>query len=325
MQHLKKTYSQHQSGFTLLELMVALTLGLIVSGIAIQLAISGQRGVSDQQAYSNIQSDALFGLEAIMRDIRLSNLNASESMINDQVLHGGIVFALQNITSKYELDDEGKPTSTIDIDVEGDVLSAGQVDGSSNLAGQKSDRLVIQYRNVTEGQFDCEGRQVPVNSYVMQKYHVVEVNAANEPNQPYALACKAFTYTGDTPEKVDLSGDGQILIPRIDHFSVLLGVAQDTCTVTQVNDGRMSCFGYISIDDYNNITTIPKPQVVSVKLGVLVRSTQKIKENNLFSPDKEYELLHVKAKLAEDENNQFYMRQSITQTIALRNGFGVAK
>lgn len=325
MQTLKRPSSFHQTGFTLLELMVALTLGLIVSGIAIQLAISGQRGVSDQQAYSDIQSDALFGLESIMRDVRLSNLNASETMINDQVLHGGIVFVLQNITNKYVLNNAGQATSTPDIEVKGEILSAGKVDNSSNLAGQKSDHLVIQYRNISEGQFDCEGRQIPVSSYVIQKYHVVKVNAENESNQPYALACKAFTYSGDSPAKVDLSGEGQILIPRIEHFSVLLGVAQDKCTATQVADGRMSCFGYVSLDNYNKITTLPKPQVVSVKLGVLVRSTQRVKQNNLFNPNKEYELLHVKAKLTENAKNQFYMRQAITQTIALRNGFGVVK
>ena len=325
MQKIPRSPLLYQAGFTLLELMVALTLGLIVSGIAIQLAISGQRGVSDQQAYSDIQSDALFGLESIMRDVRLSNLNASETMINDQVLHGGIVFTPQNISNNYVLNEAQQPTTTLDLDVEGEILSAGKVADSSNLSGQKSDRLVIQYRNVSEGQFDCEGKQIPVNSYVIQKYHVVKVQTTNEPNQAYALACKAFSYAGTPPTEIDFSGDGQILIPRIEHFSVLLGVAQDACSTSQVADGRMSCFGYIPIENYNAITSIPKPQVVSVKLGVLVRSTQRIKENSLFNKDNNYEVLHVTAKLAEDASNQFYMRQIMTQTVALRNGFGVAK
>ena len=320
-----RSFSAKQMGFTLLELMVALTLGLIVSAIAIQLALSGQRGVSQQQAYSDIQSDAIFGLEAIMRDLRLSNLNANESMINDQVLHGGIVLSTLNYSNKFKLDSKGNATTTLDLKVIGDVLSAGKLDDSSNLLNQKSDQLVVQYQNVSEGRFDCEGRGIPVNSYVIQKYHIVKDITLLEPNQPYALACKAFVYSGDTPTEIDLSGTGQIIVPRIDHFSVLLGVARDTCSETQKADGRMSCFGYISIDDYQKITTVPKPQIVSVKLGLLVRSTQKINEGHLFNESKEYELLHVKAKLNPNDQNKFYMRQVVSQTIALRNGFGVAK
>lgn len=325
MRENKISVSSNQQGFTLLELMVALTLGLIVSAIAIQMALSGQRGVSQQQAYSNIQSDAIFGLEAIMRDLRLSNLNANETMINDQVLHGGVVLSLENFSNKYKVDEEGKATTVLDLEIKGDVLSEGKIDDSSNLKDQKSDRLVVQYKNLSEGRFDCEGRGIPVNSFVVQKYHVIEQEGASEPNQAYALACSAFVYSGDTPSEIDLSGQGQIIVPRIDHFSVLLNVARDTCSDTQVADGRMSCFGYISIDDYKKITTLPKPQIVAIKLGLLVRSTQKINESHLFNENKEYELLHVKAKIEPDDQNKFYMRQVVSQTIALRNGFGVTK
>ena len=41
--------------------------------------------------------------------------------------------------------------------------------------------------------------------------------------------------------------------------------------------------------------------------------------------DKIYNVLNVKAKLKDDTKNKMYMRNIVTQTIALRNGFGIDK
>ena len=143
---------QMNKGFTLLELMIALALGLIVSAIAIQLTLTAQKSVSTQQAMSNLQSDALFGLEAVVRDVRLANLNASDVVVNDTVTHGGVVLDGRNYTSKRTA------AGLADL-VLVDALSKGEVANTSNLQGVNSDQLVIQYRNMMEAQFDCEGQK----------------------------------------------------------------------------------------------------------------------------------------------------------------------
>lgn len=315
---MKLSLQKNSKGFTLLELMIALTLGLLVSAIAIQLTLTAQKGVSNQQGLSNLQNDGLFGLEAVVRDIRLANLNASDVVINDSVVHGGLALNGKNFTTKRT------ESGVANVELV-DALSAGEVENTSNLVGVNSDQLVIQYRNMMEDQFDCEGQKVPVDTYVIQKYFVRKDVAKNDPNEPLALACKAFTYTGDTPLKIDLSGDGEIIIPRVDYFGVMLGVAKDTCTVTETPDGTMSCFGYISINDYMKLTTVPKPQIVVVKVGMLVRSTNSVGANDLYDKDKSFGVLNINAKLKEDPKNNMYLRNIVTQTIALRNGFGIAK
>lgn len=304
-------------GFTLLELMVALTLGLIVSAIAIQLTFTAQKGVSNQQAMSNLQNDALFGLEAVVRDVRLANLNASDVVVNDTVAHGGVVLDGKNYTTKRT------ESGVADLEIV-DALSKGEVLNTSNLQGVNSDQLVIQYRNMMENQFDCEGRRIPVDTYVVQKYFLRKDTSRNDPNEPFALACKSIFYTSDEPAKIDLSGNGEIIIPRVDYFGVLLGVAQDKCTDTDRADGIMSCFGYMSIKDYMALT-VTKPQIVMIKIGMLVRSTNSIGANDLYDQDKIYNVLNVKAKLKNDAKNKMYMRNVVTQTIALRNGFGIEK
>lgn len=325
----KKLFSfSKQSGFTLLELMIALSLGLIVSAIAIQLALTGQRGVSTQQALSDLQNDSLFGLEAFVREIRLANLNAVEPMINDTVLHGGIVLDARNYTQKFKIGEDGKPTTTLDITLK-NALSEGAVSDSSNLVGQASDQLVIQYKNSMGNQFDCEGRQIVKDAYVVQRYFLRNDTNRGDPNKSLALACKAFSYMGDEPAEIDLSGDGQIMIPRVDHLSVQLVVARDgmnsTCSAAADADGQLDCFGQISIDDYKKLTGAVKPQIVAVKVGLLVRSNNTVGNNDLFNADKEYQILNTQAKLSPDEKNKLYMRNVVTQTIAIRNGFGIAK
>lgn len=105
----------------------------------------------------------------------------------------------------------------------------------------------------------------------------------------------------------------------------MLGVARDNCSSTEALDGTMSCFGYISINDYMKLTAVPKPQIVIVKIGMLVRSTNSVGTNDLYDKNKSFRILSVNAKLKEDSKNNMYMRNVVTQTIALRNGFGVAK
>ena len=45
-----------QSGFTLVELMISIVLGLLISAIALQLFLTSQRSVTVQQAMMNLQS-----------------------------------------------------------------------------------------------------------------------------------------------------------------------------------------------------------------------------------------------------------------------------
>src|SRR5690606_6991348 len=82
-----------QRGFTLIELMIALVLGLLVSAIAVQLFLTSQRSVTVQQAMMNLQNSSLFGLGSVVDSIRLANLNSSQPYINDKVLYGGVVLS----------------------------------------------------------------------------------------------------------------------------------------------------------------------------------------------------------------------------------------
>ena len=144
-----------QQGFTLIELMVSLVLGLIIVAAATMLFIAGQKSLALQQGAADIQDNANFALNYIAKDIRMANLNNSTATMNASLANGGIVFSTTNLAG----------ISTANV-------SQSAVSGTSNVT-TGSDQLTIQYLPQQTGGFDCEGTQITSTSvYVVQRYFV---------------------------------------------------------------------------------------------------------------------------------------------------------
>lgn len=324
----------HHSGFTLIELMLALALGLLVSAAAIMLFLTGQKSVVMQQGSADLQDNANFGLSYMVRDLRLINLNAPAAQINDRTKDGGIVFTSK--ANPVEEDESTYSNLPSSIDNAPLALLSGGAVGPSNVEVE-SDQLVIQYKpqyiqRGTDwfGGFDCEGNEIrfpmktgtgaaetdtPLRIYVQRYFLREDANkATNEPNNALALACDAGWYpeAGD-PTKIEGYGEkSQIIMQRVDYFHVMLGV--------QNNDERLR---YISIDDYMKLTTVPKPRVLSIQLGALARSMQSVGNDNIIKNDQKYQVLDKEVTVtAPTGSPPKYARQVVAQTVALRNTFG---
>lgn len=68
-----------QSGFTLVELMIALVLGLIVIGGVISVFIAGQRSYTTNKALGDVQDSARIAFEMMARDIRTAGLTGCDN------------------------------------------------------------------------------------------------------------------------------------------------------------------------------------------------------------------------------------------------------
>ena len=66
--------SSHQLGVTLVELLIALTLGIVVLGGGIQIFISGQQAYNEAQRFNRMQSDLSLITDLIASDIRAGNI-----------------------------------------------------------------------------------------------------------------------------------------------------------------------------------------------------------------------------------------------------------
>lgn len=347
----------NQKGFTLIELMLSLALGLIISAAAIVLFMTGQKNLSMQQGSSDIQDNANFGLNYIVKDLRLINLNTPVAAVSDTTVYGGMVLTSSvneiNIgTAKDPIRVSNLPstikneTAAVNLLSRGAGFTAGsspQWSGASNVQvngiDQLSDQLTIQYmpqyviekRGATGvetyvGGYDCEGNELafPKNDLgdskpfgrqvVVQRYFLrADANKdAKEPNEALALACDAGIYaeTGD-PTAITRFGDaGEIIMKRIDHLRILLGV--------QNASGRR----YMSIKAYMDAAA-PRPQIVSVQFGVLARSLQAVNDSKSIKDDQQFVVLDqtVTVKPA-SAGSPKYIRHVVSQTVALRNAVG---
>ncbi|MDM1246065.1 PilW family protein [Acinetobacter sp. R933-2] len=337
MSHIK------QVGFTLIELMIALALGLVIVAAATMLFLTSSRSQALQQGQLSLQDDANFGLNYIVKDIRLGNLNTINSSINDLTTYGGIVFR----SSENSVEVSGVERANIPIGIVGktvnetlltrsDGLEVGtspQWTGVSNVQDRSSDQLTIQFvpqyvldhkntanenDDVWYGGSDCEGTELEFSrtegrQVIVQRYFLRpdNNNSKNEPNTPLALACDAGHYPleGSPNEITGLGDDGEIILQRVDHFRVLYSI--------------QSGENHRYVDTATYMAMASRPRILAVQLGVLARSNQSVGTGTEFSDSQVFRVLDQDVTVTKPiGNSSKYARQVVTQTIALRNAFG---
>lgn len=283
-----------QQGFTLIELMVSLVLGLIIVAAATMLFIAGQKSFALQQGAADIQDNANFALNYITKDIRMANLNNSTATMNASLANGGIVFSTTNLA--------GITTANV---------SQSAVSGTSNVT-TGSDQLTIQYLPQQTGGFDCEGKEITSTSvYVVQRYFVRRDSNIGS-NETAATALSLVCAAGRSNDMTAFNGDtGQIIMKRVDYFRVLLTVQNSAGSLRDM-----------SISDY--VTNAPTARILGVKLGVLTRSNQSVGVDSNINLAKTFKVLDQSVNLnstiqsATTKN----LRQVVIQAVAIRNALG---
>ena len=299
-----------QKGFTLVELMVALALGLVIVAAATLLFLTAIKSNQTQSAMTDLQDNANFGLNYITQDIRISNLNNVSAQLDDQLELGGIVLSQNNYPNI--LRPQPDPDNPSDLPVMDATLLSGSAVGESNVS-QASDQLVIQYQPIEENTYDCEGQVIPnTNRIIVQRYFLrPDNNPATGEDNPLALACDAGHYEVGSTTVQNFGDAGEIIMKRVDHFRVLLNVAN------KVTGNQR----YISIGNY--MATATKPRILGVSLGILSRSAQNVGSSPELAQNNEYIVLDQTVTVNSDGNPNGYIRRVVTQDVAIRNALGI--
>jgi type IV pilus assembly protein PilW len=132
-------------GFTLVEMMIALVLGMVITGALLAIFMSSKRTYSTTEAMSRMQESARFGAQFAARELRMAGYSASTQL---GILNRDLLF----------------PAS-------GSFGSGVVVIGTNNdtTAGLKSgsDSIRIRYTGDSNGAVhDCLGNDVPANTQV---------------------------------------------------------------------------------------------------------------------------------------------------------------
>ena len=306
---------KYQQGFTLIELMISLVLGLLISAAIIQVFITSQRVDRVQNAGSEIQDSAVFGVQSIEQQLRLANLGNDGVPINEKTATGGVVLTASasnanavNVVTSTQLE-KGYLTRSHDMDSAGGIH---KWDGSLSNTGEKSDQLTIQYTNTT-GQilYDCEGEKIELNERVITRYFLTEDNVkTNKDRKNLNLNCDAGRIASNGV-LTNFMEAGQTIIKNVDQFNIRLGVKHSAD-----NSGSIGSYRYteMSVKDYMNLTT-EKPYITNIKVALLTRS-------NSNSPDDSastFSILGTTQTLKPETNAPKYLRRVYETNTLLRN------
>ncbi|MBJ9953955.1 MULTISPECIES: prepilin-type N-terminal cleavage/methylation domain-containing protein [unclassified Acinetobacter] len=298
MSFLKKNQMMNsQKGFTLIELIVALAIGLIISAAALQLFTGGLITTKMQEASAELQDSGVFGVDYVARDIRLANFgNVNNPVLDTTTPNGGIIFTSNDPAS-------GKANLQLK-DVSAGLLTKS---GGSSETSASSDQLTIMFQAPNK-MMNCEGKQVQANEYVIQRYFL------RTDNNNLALACDANTPGSMIPSIAGLndSNNGEVIMPRVDLVRFYIGA--------KVGNN----FSYYTIEQFktavNSASSPNIPRVVSIRMMVLVRSKDPITNKNI-DPSKESFNFPDGVVTLTDKSTK-YLRRLYTTNIALRNGLG---
>lgn len=312
------------SGFTLLELMIALTLGLLIVAAGLAVFLSGSRSLNLQSGQSELQQNANFGLSLVTYDLRHTNLNTvSAQRVNNITNGSGIIFKKENLPTLLQ--------ATANLEEEFVTLQAKDTDNTTG----KSDRLTIQYTPAASSIFNCEGVKVTNASSrtIVQRYYVAESpqQVTGEPTS-YSLYCDAASYDGTGV--IGLNTNAQQIMQRVDAFKVRLGVKNLA--------GQLR---YMTIDEYEVAMTALLAatacttktsasctetflQVVSIEIGILSRATGTIGADASLNTQTTFKLAGADVSLPADTTsvalNKKYLRQAVNQVVAIRNTLGAS-
>lgn len=305
-----------QYGFTLVELMISLVLGLLISAAVIQVFLTSQRVDRVQTAGSEIQDKAVFGLQSIEPQIRLANLGNDGVAINDTTAMGGIILTTSkdskdsvNLFTKNNELKSGFLTRSDDMRSEGSKEK--RWNGTLTNTNVSSDQLTIQYKNTTGHViYDCEGEKIEVNERVITRYFITEDdNETKKLRKNLNLNCDAGRINSND-KLIGFKDKGQTIIENIDQFNIRLGV-QRSLVVGGVLNYQ---YADMTVKEYMDING-EKPAITNIRLAILARSTA----NSPDASANEFDIFGVPQTLKAQTDAPKYLRRVYESNILLRN------
>ena len=353
-----------QQGFTLIELMISLILGLLVSAAALQILYTNSLSSNIQSAGSKIVDTNTFGLDYLTKQIRKANygiLSSQSFFLNHQTPQGGIVLTAPDNLTVFGNTVAGE---TVASNLRGlsksnqqisDTLltrSASSLSGSNVKFGStalSSDQLTIQYKVSSDNQVDCQSRNVMKDDYVIERYFVrdgglacasaiytySETTAKKDATNQNAINIDKYkkpikqsdgSFNRDTSDTTqNLAGSGEIIIPNVDYFRVLLGVSDSKNFSTNPSTYKLTYMPIptpIKTVNADPFPTLNNLRIVNVQIGLLVRSDGSV----TASKDPSFTVLDkTDIKLNDTSKNDGKMRRVLETTVFLRNARGTVQ
>ena len=272
------------AGFTLLELLVAMSLGLFLLAGLIQVLVTNREVFRVQENSSRMQEDGRFAVTVLNSAVSLAGYR------EDASLTMGTQFP--NYTTQAN-----PPAQTFQ---EGEVVNGtdNDIGGGDNIK-DGTDAIAIRYRS--DGAIrDCLGSIVGSGLMSVNRFYVDDDDTLN---------CRSDVYNPSTGAAV--SSATQPLIDNVEDMQIRYGMN----TGGPFRDVTAECYldASVPIGTDNDCTALNFDRVVSVRISLLLHSN-----DDHLTPDntpQTYSYEGLNNVLAGD--NRLY--RTVTTTIAMRN------
>lgn len=284
---------QSQRGITLIELLVALLIGLFMVAGILQVFVGSRQSLDVIRAQSSMQETARFGINFIATATRQAGY------LNAGPMTYGNVFASQ-LAAKVQTASFAEDMAPFEDEIwpaDGDFAALAVISGENNFNGSvggvdvadNTDVLRIRLQGDPDGFVnDCEGSPLATDPdlYINMSFFV---------GDDEQLYCRVFDGAANRAPVALVSG--------IENMQVLYGVATDP------ND-RFTVTQYVHA---NNVADWS--QVMTVRFAILAVSDDTALE--IDDQDAEYALLDEE-QISVDAGDTGKARQVFSQTVALR-------
>lgn len=288
--------NRFRRGFTIVELLISITIGLLLSLAAVNLFITNQSTFNLQKGVSDVSDNGRFVLEFAAQQLRGAGYVPADTTIHSENFPQVIVTA------------DDFPNGDIVVASKESINALGAPNAGAQGGVGKSDSLMVQYFTAVQTR-DCEGVIVPAGSYVLVRLFL-RPDATTGTGS--ALACEGGYHSGGTSavltnfNKNDTGG--VVLLPSVDNFQVLLGIS-DTASGAANRPQR-----YVTVSTYAAL--IPRPPIAAIKLGLLVSSIDKSSEQT--SPTQPVSVLNEVLPVTSIPSDG-RIRRVFSSTVSLRN------
>lgn len=275
-----------QQGFTMLELIIAMALGLLIIAAATGVFLAGQRSLATQSGASDLQQNAIFGIAQLTHDLRHVNLNTvvDSNVMKRTTLGGGIVFGAQNVVGI----DKAHTTQTSKV-------------ANTVFSGVNNDQLTIQFKpHVANLLQSCMGTLLGADEVNVQRYFIQPMPQGND---RFGLYCEA-----DNNKDKFGSLPPRLIIPDVEAFKVRFGTKL----------GRNMRYKTIAQLEDND-------EIISIEVGLIMRSTHNLgsdKSKNVVNNGKSYRIAGQTTTLINTDESPTYLREAFSQVVAIRNSSG---
>ena len=283
-------------GFTIVELLISITIGLLLSLAAVNLFITNQSTFNLQKGVSDVSDNGRFVLEFAAQQLRGAGYVPADTTKHSENWPQVIVAA------------DDFPDGDAAVASKDNQNALGAPSAGAQGGVEKSDSLMVQYFTPVQTR-DCEGVIVPAGNYVLVRLFL---RADTTTGTGSALACEGGYHSGGTSAVltnfIKNNTGGVVLLPSVDNFQVLLGIS-DTASGAANRPQR-----YVTVNTYAAL--IPRPPIAAIKLGLLVSSIDKSSEQT--SPTQPVSVLNEVIPITSIPADG-RIRRVFSTTVSLRN------